>query len=161
MKRFLGIIATIPIILSSGLMLSPAALAQKIPQFKDYPASRIYRGKPAPVNLNSNAIARQFRTMLRNGAKKGPNFAGNYTVVMWGCGTSCQFIALVDARNGKVYDTGITASAGASYKINSNLLVVNPPENIAEGYGGGQAPDWLKTEYYVWRNNRFVRLNSQ
>jgi hypothetical protein len=37
-----------------------------------------YRGKPAPVRLESPK-AKLYRTVLRKGAKGGPNFAGHYT----------------------------------------------------------------------------------
>lgn len=53
------------------------------PQFKDYPVSELFIGKPAPVNLDSHPGARRFRTVLREAAKRGPNFAGHLTVVMW------------------------------------------------------------------------------
>jgi hypothetical protein len=44
-----------------------------------------------------------WRTRLREGAKTGPNFAGHYTVVRWGCGTDCTGIAIADAVTGTVY----------------------------------------------------------
>ena len=43
-----------------------------------------------------------FRTVLRNGMKWGPNFAGHYAVVVWGCGTSCSSFAVVNLRTGQV-----------------------------------------------------------
>jgi len=48
-----------------------------------------------PMNANDNVVLsspewREYRTMLRKGAKKGPNFASHFTVVQWGCGTQCS-----------------------------------------------------------------------
>jgi hypothetical protein len=34
--------------------------------------------------------------------RKGPNFAGYYRVVVWGCGTSCAEFAVVSLRTGNV-----------------------------------------------------------
>ena len=48
------------------------------------------------------AHARRLRTMLRIGAASGPNFAGHYTPVTWGCGVACQEFAIVDAKSGRV-----------------------------------------------------------
>jgi hypothetical protein len=62
----------------------------------------MYKGKPAPVVLDSRR-ARLYRTVLREGTKKGPNFAGRYTIVTWGAGLGVFSVAVVDARTGKVY----------------------------------------------------------
>lgn len=42
--------------------------------------------------------------MIREGAKKGANFAGRYAIAEWGCGASCVQIAVVDLQSGNVYD---------------------------------------------------------
>jgi hypothetical protein len=73
-----------------------------LPVFEDFPAVEIFKGKPARVDLGSHPDAHRFRTRLTQGAAKGPNFAGHFTVVMWHCGTSCQTMALVDAKTGPV-----------------------------------------------------------
>ena len=44
-----------------------------------------------------------FRTRLREDSRGGPNFAGHYTVVIWGCGTGCAQMGVVDAKTGRVY----------------------------------------------------------
>ncbi len=147
----------LPLIASAILTTVQAQTAERPPQFEKFPVTQRYTGTPAPVNLNSDPGARRFRTVLRNGAKQGPNFAGHYTVVMWGCGSSCQSIAIVDAKTGAVYMTGLTAEASAKYQTNSKLLIVNPPENLREGYGTNP-PDWLTSRYYVWENNRLVQV---
>lgn len=121
-----------------------------------FPAGAPFKGKPAAVNLASHKDARMFRTRLREGAATGPNFAGHMTVVMWGCGTSCQMVALVDARNGRVY-FGPNASLGAKYRVESRLLVLNPPEEVKKDYGD-PPPDWGRPEYYVWNNGRLDKI---
>src|SRR5450432_4443827 len=74
----------------------------KLPTFAQYPAVETYKGKPAPPVLQT-ANQRRFRTMIREGAAKGPNFAGRYTIADWGCGAGCVSIAVIDAKDGKVY----------------------------------------------------------
>lgn len=79
-----------------------SAEEHRYPVPSDYPATEIFKGIPAKVDLNSDDQAHSFRTRLRQGAKEGPNFAGHYTLVFWGCGSSCQMFAVVDAKTGKV-----------------------------------------------------------
>lgn len=73
------------------------------PTFEKYQVANRFTGNPAVVNYSSHPRAKRFRTVLTAGAAKGPNFAGHYTVVTWGCGVACQELAIVDAISGKVY----------------------------------------------------------
>ncbi|HEV2762078.1 MAG TPA: hypothetical protein VGV38_03705, partial [Pyrinomonadaceae bacterium] len=73
----------------------------RAPRFEDYPVKEVYRGRPARVRLDSRQ-ARMFRTRLREGARRGPNFAGRYAFVLWGCGTGCAQSGVVDLKTGRV-----------------------------------------------------------
>jgi hypothetical protein len=42
--------------------------------------------------------------MIHRGAANKVQFAGHYTIPMWGCGTSCSVFTIVDSATGKVYD---------------------------------------------------------
>ena len=97
----------------------------------------------------------EFRTRLIEGAKKGPNFAGHYTVVTWGCGTNCAVVAIVDAKTGIVHFAPFILNVGGKFKIDSNLFIVNPPRAI-----DGEFPEMFHTAYYKWENNRFMLLWS-
>ena len=94
---------SLPLVL---LLLAPgwarAAEEKPLPAFSDYPVSGSRNLKPAPVDLGSHPQARMFRTALRQGAQRGPNFAGHYAAVQWGCGTGCTVVALVNLRSGRV-----------------------------------------------------------
>jgi len=74
-----------------------------IPKFGDFPAGEVFSGRPA-VPVLKRAKDRTFRTRIREGAEKGPNFAGHYTVAEWGCGTECVDAAMIDAKTGAVLD---------------------------------------------------------
>lgn len=71
------------------------------PRFADYPAPRRIVARPARPILVS-AEARNYRTVIRLGAAEGPNFAGNFTIVRWGCGAGCIDWAIIDARTGRI-----------------------------------------------------------
>ena len=131
----------------------------------------VYRGRAAQVNLKSTREARRYRTMLREGAKRGVNFAGHYTVAQWGCGTSCMQAAIIDAKTGAVFfpeelngfgvwfwdandDTRLDDAL--RFKPNSRLMVMS-------GYPGSEGNrDEPKSGlyYYEWtgRRLRLVRL---
>ena len=84
-------------------MIALAAISQPTPRFEDYPAPAEKVGKPAPVDLSSSPVAHEFRTQVRSDARAGPNFAGHFTVVGWGCGSACLQWGVVDARTGKAH----------------------------------------------------------
>ncbi len=137
-----------------------------VPRYEDFPVTKIYKGKPAPPVLSSTE-ARTFRTRLKEGAAKGPNFAGHYTIVGWGCGSSCQQLAVIDAQTGKVYFSKTLPNAvyamlpdteeepGLKYRLNSKLLV------LVGWPGEGDQPDDLAgIFYYKWENNEFKLVHA-
>ncbi len=146
-------------LLVAATTLAHNATAQQRPRFEDYPVRGSFIGTPSPVDLRSHPKARLFRTMLRNGAKTGPNFAGYYTIVHWGCGSDCRMIAVVDCRNGRVYFAPFTVSPGIGqdFRIDSNLFIANPPER--SGFKPGDPMlDQYQPSWHVWRGGRFVQL---
>jgi hypothetical protein len=114
MKKFLGLC-----VLASAAILAGPSLAQSLtgclpitmndvapldpPAFSTFPAPVASIAKPAAPDLASNPEAKEFKTALREGAKDGPNFAGHFTIVGWGCGGACLDFGILDARNGHVY----------------------------------------------------------
>jgi len=123
--------------------------------FASYPADRLHIGKPAEPKLKT-PTQREFRTVLRSGAKKGPNFAGHYTVVEWGCGSNCVVYAVVDALNGKIYERDMPPvndqyPCGLLYKVESTLFVVKKSTTL------GGACD---AQLYRWNGSHFVPVQS-
>ncbi len=132
------------------------------PRFVDYPVREVYKGRIAPVVLDTKR-ARMFRSRLREDSRRGTNFAGHYTVVFWGCGTGCAQVAVVDARTGKVYwppldYTDIPHSADGdparhpNFRPDSKLLVLT--RSHYDGRGGRTA------YYYLFDKNRFRLLRQ-
>lgn len=104
--RVLVLLAFAMCFLRTGDLLSEAEKPR--PKFSDYPVQHIYRGRPAPPVLNKNQ--RTFRTMIRRGAKSSVQFAGHYTVPLWGCGSGCTQFAIVNSITGRVYDAPFAVS---------------------------------------------------
>jgi len=186
---------------SFGLLVSMiSAAAQGIsppPKFEDYPASKIYEGKPASPKIES-AAARLYRTRIREGVAKGwgvyggdseaarqgraerpgPNFAGHYIVIRWGCGSPCIQMAIVDAETGTVYSPPITASGSGSgfvlplltlgnrvsraadvdYRLDSQLMIVRATPVQSERHPSYEY--YFLLEQNRWRLLRRVRLSE-
>ncbi len=108
------------------------------PRFSDYPVAAHRPTRLAPPRLAS-AEARLFRTALRDAARQGPNFAGSYTVAVWGCGASCTSAAIVDARSGRVFFPDVM-------------------NDIAGTHVSGRAPDGAEPAYDSLRFRADSRL---
>jgi hypothetical protein len=110
---------------SSVVLLTTSAYAQrKRPRSEDYPVAKrdMFKGKPLRVLLDSKR-ARWYRSVLRDGANSGPNFAGHYTIVTWGAGLGGFSMAVVDAKTGKVYFPPFKDVGNTGYGI---LKINNP-----------------------------------
>lgn len=129
--------------------------AQELPKFEDYPVnSPPFTGNHSPIDFNSHPQANTFRDNLNYGIQYGPNFAQHYTIVTWGCGTLCEVFAIVDAYTGAVYFPGFSSSVGLDFRLNSNLLIVNPPENLQST----TVPPGIETEYFIWQDNQLIPI---
>jgi hypothetical protein len=106
---------------SAGIfLLAVCAFGQraKVPTFEQYRVTELFSGTPVPPRLVTTE-ERRFRTVIRQGITKGwgvadgvtgddlnrpgPNFAGHYSIVRWGCGTDCHMIAIVDLQTGQIF----------------------------------------------------------
>jgi hypothetical protein len=129
------------------------------PDFSRYPNKDEFHGKPAAPNLKSAKGARRFRTVLRKGAREGPNFAGHYTVVSWGCGIVCQSHAIVDARSGRVTMVPFGTVYELEYRLHSRLLVADPSEEcLPSGTIGPKTAEWYEWNGTVLRKVDSVRI---
>lgn len=128
--------------------------------FAAFPVEGVFQGAPARPALASHPRASTYRTALRARARRGPDFAGHYTVVQIGCGTGCALIALVDAETGKVFfPAGLRQvhwagwwhePHGPEYRVSSRLLLVHGQANDEAAEHG----IW----YFEWTGNDFRLL---
>jgi hypothetical protein len=144
-------------------LLTPSFLIATEPlRFESFPQTNTIRETPAPLDLKSHPKGYEYRTRLSEGASGKRDFAGFYTVVMWGCGSPCQQVALIDARDGKVYFAPFVTALGGRFRLNSRLFMKDAPDDIAEF----NAYDWVQggpipsSEYWLWdeKSKRFNLL---
>ena len=111
-------------------------------------------------NTRQSEFTHMFRTRIRNAGKNDyPNFAGHYIITTWGCGSSCQYGAIIDATNGHVLELPI-AYYGHEYNLESRLLVVNPVGPYDPECSSMHDID-LKVEYWVISKNKLELIGTE
>lgn len=119
----LAVAAMFPMAVCAQVNANAQPVGKLSPRFEDFRVPT-----PVPARKDSAVIARSdptlppgreettanFQKRIRGEAKKGPNFAGHFTIVMWSCGSDCSNLAVVDLQNGKIYDTPFLAARGNS-----------------------------------------------
>jgi hypothetical protein len=153
-------------------------LAQRspAPRFEDYPVKSVFTGTPAAPIL-ATAEQRMYRTRIRRGVSagsdvwigsykdpipsKGPNFAGHYFVIRWGCGSQCMMMAVVDAETGKVYEPPLAdrtslwvpldnlSDMETDLRPDSTLLI------LRNACGNFKDRKTCGTYYFNWKQNHF------
>lgn len=99
--------------------------------------------------------AEQYSRIITAALRKGPTFAGRFTVAEWGCGSTCQQHAVIDVPSGLVVAFGPQTEYGIEYSLESTLLVTNPvdklptlPDNSYELEGLALSIARVPREYY-------------
>lgn len=142
-----------------------------LPRPEDFPIpeQEMFKGTPAPAKIIQQQ-AKTYRSVISDGAARGPNFAGHYTIVTWGAGMGSFSVAVVDARDGRVFFMPFESIGRAGYGLNfegegemnpafrldSNLLAFSGcPGKEYEG-----CSDWDKLGFYIYKfeNERFTLL---
>jgi hypothetical protein len=152
-----------------------AQTSAALPRFEDYGISDIFKGTAAaPILVTPEE--RMYRTRIREGVSKGwgtfrdgkeqtgPNFAGHYFVIQWGCGSPCLMMVVVDALTGTVYHLPLAFGqegtqkiglpmfglrhAEVDFRLRSRLFTMNAcPEQP------GKAHARCFSYYYLWQDN--------
>lgn len=133
-----------------------------LPGFGAFPVDTSFRGPPATVDLSNVADDTRLKAILEGGIKNGPNFAGAFIIVEWGCGSPCRTLAIVDARSGKVFLPGLSTVKGFVYQRNSSLLVTEPLDEWKADLLA--YPDWeplvRKAYYFNWQSPYLIAVDS-
>lgn len=169
-------IAALTTIIGLGVVaptLSVLAAPQQQPdrvsqlRYENYQINSVYKGKPAALVVNTQE-EQNYASQLREGIKKGTNFAGHYAIAyldraMGGVGSA----GIVDLKTGKIYlppqlhgyhdqrGAGYTPprpDGGLHYKANSKLLII-----IGQA-GGNDGQKGIGKFYYKWENNQLKFL---
>lgn len=83
----------------AGYALEAGDLPANAPRFDSYP-TQMQRTPRARLRLGKADLG--YRTRLRRLAQEPVNFAGHYILGLWGCGTSCLVLRIIDTTTGRV-----------------------------------------------------------
>jgi hypothetical protein len=112
---------------------------------------------------------RMFQTRLKDAAHEPPNFAGHYTIAIWGCGSECMSGAVVDLKSGKVFSPPLAMgkgslhfsvcqsafeNSGVEHRVESRLFILRCGLNYSEKVGTNVPDTW----YFVWEDDHFRQL---
>jgi hypothetical protein len=146
---------------------------ERAPTFQDYHVAWEPPVSHPRVDTKTTVIGRRYRTVLRNGIASGANYAGHYTVVVWGCGSSCTSFAVVNLKTGQVIipneirsisgthlgsmvdqflAEGMQDSWGYRYRLDSRLLVLVGAVNEYENREGAY--------YYIIEKDRLKQVHE-
>lgn len=160
------------LILASFPYIAPA---EPTHQYSEFPSGTVYTRHPAKAVIDTRRDHR-YRTRIRQAAKDKVNFASQYTISTWGCGTGCEMGVAVDAITGKVVWLPMTAYISFltdpnwadepdeneenpevfNFRIDSNMLYIK-----AYPMEGGEAESEGNNEHiYVMKEGYFELLKS-
>jgi hypothetical protein len=126
-------------LIAAVLRAAPAQEAQPAwaIRFEECLVADVFKGKPAAPVFSSSKL-KNYRAVISEQARKGPNFAGHYTVAEWGCGSGCVSMAIVSAADGRVWGGPVATLSlplpadahgrnyhGLVYQKQSRLLIVD------------------------------------
>ena len=115
----------------SLLLLGTKAFGAKLTlasDFPDFKAPKIYRGAVHQPNFRGrDRDYADYRTRIRNGLKAGPNFAGKYSLIEFGCGTGgCVMGFVTDLTSGHILPLPVGGEENLyldlSYRLDSRLI---------------------------------------
>lgn len=132
-----------------------SAVAVSAPHFEDFPATAS-TGRTGKIQL-ADAKSREYASVLRDAARRKPNFAGHYVLASWGCGASCIMSAAIDAKTGAVtwlpftvccWEANIDEPLG--FRRNSRMLIVH----------GSRDEQGSGVHYYKFDGGRFSEIEA-
>lgn len=126
--------------------------------FQHYSVTENFKGEPSKPLLKTTP-ERTFRTQIRRQAAKGPNFAGHFTLAMWGCGSPCLEFVIIDAQSGLIYEPhfsvgcsdGHGIDADIEFRLMSRLLITT---GFSDKLGCG-------TNFYIWDGKRLRLIHFE
>jgi hypothetical protein len=129
-----------------------------IPHFRSFPSASLFQGKPAKPDLSS-ARAYQFRTRIREGAEQPANFAGQYRMVIWGCGAECVTGVVVDLLRGNVVFLPFSVCCSANRDAKFKAIEFRPDSRLVvfSGLRNETPPDGAYFYDFDGKSFKFIR----
>ena len=122
--------------------------------FEDFSVNGKWKGNSIKIlDFTTSKYGKLYKAESKKSLEIGAVFAGRFAFTAVDCGMGCFASTIIDLKTGNVYD-GPHASIGYKYKLNSRLLIVNPPDST-----GYYFPcDYCEPELYVWTGKSFKKI---
>ena len=95
---------------------------------------------------------------------EGPDFAGHYKVVTWGCGAGCVQFAIVNVQTGDVHFPPEVETVMALPEREEDPVQRRTGSRLLVLTGRKVKPGWRAAEdgkfYYEWKDDRLVLLRK-
>lgn len=111
-----------------AVCVGPAVAGAESVNFPAYPAAKVYQGKAKiPDFRGKNQGFAAFRTRIVEGMKSASQFAGEYSVIQFGCGTGCSKVVIANRRTGELqnFPRGGEMNQGLTlqFEVGSKLML--------------------------------------
>lgn len=123
--------------------------------FKDFAAEKQKIKRTPPLDYSTSKYAKLYKGPTKKTVENGPNFADRFAFASIDCGEGCFSCTITDLKTGKVYD-GPHASGGYLFKLNSRLLIVNPPP--PDGFY--EPCELCEPLMFVWTGKEFKKIKQ-
>lgn len=139
-------------------------LAEEFPEFSDYKVPSHSEKKVGDIGFDTSKMHWKIQEAIDGATGQTVNFAGNYYLFQFGCGTECIGFKMIDLDTGQLIDANIEPASwgGFCYHKDSSLLVANPYtateyKEIKSRYqtNGMELP---QTTAYYWNGKEFIQL---
>lgn len=136
---------------ATGRPDSAGILPSGPPTFEAFGTSDTLSGTPAMPDFAGDSIPPRLHELIGDAAQGGPNFAGTFSIVTWGCGSQCQSHVVIDRRTGRmISDTLLDFSCHEpEFRLNSTLVIVAPDTATFGPCSDGP------TRYFRWIGDHF------
>lgn len=155
----LAFILTTSSALAADIPAAPCAPAAP-PRYEDFaaaPETIVER----PALKRDTAFAREYRTRLSEGLRELPiNFAGHYVMVTFGCGSTCLYGGMVDARTGEATALPFLVDSFGSDKVDiDDPLLYRADSRLVIILGMLRDEDEIPRQYFFeWTNETLTPL---
>lgn len=125
--------------------------------FQKYPSVRPYKGKAAqPDFLHKDKDFANFKTRILSGMKNGVTFAGEFSVIQFGCGTGCSNVIVANNRTGRLFSfpRGGETNQALTLKFQPNSKLM-----LARWYTDSLWETCMM-ETFVFDNGNWLTINS-
>ena len=109
-----------------------------------------------PNFYGAQSAFREYRTALGDGAKQGPNFAGQYALVQIGCGAGCNATYQIDLATGGIREIHFADETAVEIENHASSALLKARWFIAPVDPSGKFK--CHFENYVWRNDQLTSV---